>query len=174
MNKQKGYVSAVKDNLHKTVIDILEKPYSMFDMKICGRLDKDTTGLLILSNDGEFIHKITSPKKEVYKGYFVTTEKVISNLEELEKGVEILVDKEKYFTLPAKTKYIDEHHFIIYIKEGKFHQVKLMVNAINNNVVELERLSIGSLTLPESLKYGEYIELTEEEISKVFHNLESL
>lgn len=159
INKPKGYICANKDGLHKTVLELIGEPYSRYDLMIVGRLDIDTEGLLLITNDGMFSHNMTSPKKDMYKKYFVRLEKPLINYEVLEKGIEILDGKnELYKTKEAKIEKLNDYECYIQIKEGKFHQVKRMFEYINNKVIYLRRDEIGSFKLGD-LKIGEYKEL---------------
>ncbi len=162
LNKPAGVVSATKDNIDKTVIDLL-KDVPNKDIFPVGRLDKDTEGLLLLTNDGELAHNLLSPKKHVSKTYFVRTKEIITKkqLDELEKGVDIGEDTT---SLPAITEQISQKEMLLTIYEGKFHQVKRMLKAVGNEVIYLERKKMGDLSLDESLKRGEYRKLTADEI----------
>ena len=146
----------------KTVIDLL-KDVPNKDIFPVGRLDQDTEGLLLLTNDGELAHNLLSPKKHVSKTYFVRTKEIITKkqLDELEKGVDI---GENTLSLPAITEKINEKEMLLTIYEGKFHQVKRMLKAVGNEVIYLERKKMGDLSLDESLKRGEYRKLTADEI----------
>lgn len=166
LNKPKGVVSATEDNLDKTVLDCLSKEDAK-DLFPVGRLDKDTTGLMLLTNDGELSHNLLSPKKHVDKTYYVICEKDVTEeqLEALRKGVEIGDDKP---TLPALARPGDgAKEIYLTIREGRFHQVKRMLMAVGNKVCELERVSMGSLKLDKSLAPGEYRALTAEELQNL-------
>lgn len=159
LNKPKGYVSANKDGLHKTVFELIEEPYTRFDLNIAGRLDIDTEGLMILTNNGEYLHSLISPKKDVYKKYYVETRSEF-DADCLLTNFEILDGKNNpYKPLLPKVEKIDECSFYLYIKEGKFHQVKRMVAHFDNEVTYLKRVAIGDIVLDESLKLGEYKEI---------------
>lgn len=162
LNKPEGVVSATTDNYDKTVLDLL-KDASGKDLFPVGRLDKDTEGLLLITNDGELSHNLLSPKKHVDKTYLVKTAEVVTSdmVQALEQGVDIGEEK---LTLPAKVKVIEDKEIELTITEGKFHQVKRMLKAVNNEVVYLKRLSMGSLMLDESLELGQYRPLTEKEV----------
>lgn len=162
LNKPAGVVSATKDNLDKTVMDLL-KDVQNKEVFPVGRLDKDTEGLLLLTNDGELAHNLLSPKKHVSKTYLVHTKDNITaeQMEMLKKGVDIGEDA---LTLPAITEKINEKEMFLTIYEGKFHQVKRMLKAVGNEVVYLERKKMGELCLDESLKRGEYRKLTADEL----------
>ena len=166
LNKPKGVVSATEDNLDKTVLDCLSKEDAK-DLFPVGRLDKDTTGLMLLTNDGELSHNLLSPRKHVDKTYYVTCEKDVTEeqLEALRKGVEIGDDKP---TLPALARPGDgAKEIYLTIREGRFHQVKRMLIAVGNKVCELERVSMGGLKLDKSLAPGEYRALTAEELQNL-------
>ena len=162
LNKPAGVVSATKDNHDKTVLDLLHGE-NLQDVFPVGRLDKDTEGLLLLTNDGELAHKLLSPKKHIPKTYFVRTKEAVTSeqLEALERGVDIGEDA---LTLPAQAEMIAEKEIFLTIYEGKFHQVKRMLKAVGNEVVYLKRQKMGNLLLDETLKLGEYRKLTTEEI----------
>lgn len=168
MNKPQGVVSATSDQTDKTVLDLLLPNIPECERKReivpCGRLDKDTEGLLLLTDDGAMIHELLSPKKHVDKTYLVTIASPLSEeqITSLEQGVDI---GEKNLTRPAKVKVLDKSTILLTIHEGKFHQVKRMLQAVGNEVVALKRLSFGPLKLDEKLALGESRKLTEEEIS---------
>ena len=163
LNKPAGVVSATKDNLDKTVLDLLagENTKELFPV---GRLDKDTEGLLLLTNDGELAHNLLSPKKHISKTYRVSTKEVIleNQLEALRQGVDIGEDA---MTLPAKAEKIGENELLLTIYEGKFHQVKRMLKAVGNEVVYLERKKMGQLSLDDTLARGEYRRLSPDEVA---------
>lgn len=163
LNKPAGYITSTKDK-EKIVLDLIEEA-KKFNLKPVGRLDKDTEGLLILTNDGEMIHYLTSPKKEIPKTYYVKYLNPLKkqDIENLEKGV-ILDDG--YLTRPAIVEEVTGGIYLT-IYEGKYHQVKRMLEAVNNKVTYLKRIRINNLCLDESLKIGEYKELSKEELSKL-------
>lgn len=162
LNKPAGVVSATKDNVDKTVLDLMMDVPNR-DLFPVGRLDKDTEGLLLLTNDGELAHNLLSPKKHISKTYCVLTKEDITDeqLEQLEKGVDI---GEATMTLPAKAQKYGEKELFLTIYEGKFHQVKRMLKAVGNEVVYLERRKMGQLSLDENLPRGKYRKLTAEEV----------
>lgn len=162
LNKPEGVVSATCDNTAPTVISLLGE-HAREDIFPVGRLDKDTTGLLLLTNDGALAHQLLSPKKHVDKTYYVTTRFPVNQaqLNMLEDGVDIGEEKK---TLPAKAEMIDANHMYLTIQEGKFHQVKRMLQAVDNGVTALKRVAFGPLSLDPNLSLGEYRVLTEEEI----------
>lgn len=169
LNKPQNVVSANSDALKETVLDLIDEPYSRFDLSICGRLDIDTEGLILLTNDGEILHQIINPKKEVEKVYEAVLAKPLRNYKVLEKGVKILDGKDQpYFTKPARIEIINENRCRIAITEGKFHQVKRMFEAVGNEVVSLKRQSIGGLVLDPELRPGQYKELSFSEMEAIF------
>lgn len=166
MNKPPGVISATYDDRQETVIDILDEGYRIFDIFPMGRLDIDTEGLLIITNDGKLAHEVLSPKKHIPKTYYAHINGNVSesDVSEFHKGI---VLEDGYQTLPADLKIIksgqvSEIELTIY--EGKFHQVKRMFTALNKEVIYLKRISMGELKLDDSLKLGEYRELSEDEL----------
>ncbi len=164
LHKPAGYISATEDSTDQTVLDLFPAELRK-DLFPIGRLDKDTEGLLLLTNDGALSHQLISPKKEIYKTYLITCEKPVTkeDLLRLETGVNI---GEKNLTLPAKAQATNDEHIIyLSICEGKFHQVKRMLQATCNKVTRLKRISFGPLSLDEALKPGEYRALSEDEVT---------
>ncbi len=161
LNKKSGYITAVDDPRDKTVMELLPEWVIQKDLAPVGRLDKDTEGILLLTNDGQLNHKLLSPKSHVEKIYYADLEKDISeeDLEELRRGVDI----GGYTTMPAKAERPQEKQILLTIKEGKFHQVKKMLEAVNNKVVYLKRISFGKLQLGD-LALGEVREVNLEDI----------
>ena len=170
MNKPKGVVSATEDNLHKTGLDLIDQVYFKKGVFPVGRLDIDTHGLLLLTNDGELAHRLLSPKKHVTKIYQVRVEGVMTTEDAtaFKNGI-VLSDGTE--CMPARLDILsttqDESIVQIHLKEGKFHQVKRMVKACGKTVVDLERLTMGPLKLDESLALGESRPLTEEELESL-------
>lgn len=173
MNKPAGVVSATEDNHHKTVIDLLNDKYRTYDIFPVGRLDIDTEGLLLLTNDGVLSHNLLSPKKHVSKKYYVKIAKPLSenDVKILENGIKL---EENFITKKAKVEIIsedscenDDNQVYITIYEGKFHQVKRMFKAVNNEVLYLKRVKMGNLSLDENLKLGEYRELTGKDLDEL-------
>ena len=159
-NKPKGYICSNVDEVYPSLLNLLEEKYKRFDFKFGGRLDQDTLGLVIISTDGDLIHNIISPKKDIKKTYYVKTEKKIIDEMRLEKPLKLLDGKgEYYFTNGAKVRKISDFELLLTINEGKFHQVKRMLEAIDNSVLVLKRLGIGNLDLPFDLEEGKYIEI---------------
>jgi len=168
MNKPDGVVSATFDNYDETVVDLLEVDYQVFNPFPVGRLDKDTVGLLLLTNDGELNHRLISPKYHVDKVYYAQINKPVDeeDIKAFENGI---VLDDGYECMPGKLEILksdeDGAEVLVTIQEGKFHQVKRMFQSRDKTVVYLRRISFGSLKLDESLEEGQYRELTEEELS---------
>ena len=162
INKPQGVVSATKDNIDTTVMDLL-KGVNTRDMFPVGRLDKDTEGLLIITNDGELSHRLLSPRSHVDKCYLVQLMHSITadDIKSLSKGVDIGDDT---LTLPAKVEAIAADRIYLTITEGRYHQVKRMLEAVGNKVVFLKRVSFGPLELDSDLAPGQYRELDDSEI----------
>lgn len=167
LNKPKGYISATEDKKQTTILDIVSKDYLVKDLFPVGRLDKDTTGLIIITNDGDFAHNILSPKKDSKKIYIakldIPVTKEMAN--GFENGVELIDGKCK----PAKLETIDEYTALVTLTEGKYHQIKRMFGCYKAKVVELSRVQIGNFKLPKELKEGEYRELTDEELELILN-----
>ncbi|MDI2586095.1 pseudouridine synthase [Psychrobacillus sp. NEAU-3TGS] len=169
LNKPAGVVSATDDTRDKTVIDLLNDDVRHFEPYPVGRLDKDTVGLLLLTNDGALTHRLLSPNKEVPKVYFAKVQGIVNeiDIEAFKNGV-ILDDG--YHTKPGMLQILKSgsiSEIELTITEGKFHQVKRMFEAVGKKVVFLKRLSMGTLKLDESLAEGAYRELTEEELEQI-------
>lgn len=167
MHKPQGVISATEDNRDRTVIDLLDDEYRHFEPFPVGRLDKDTEGLLLLTNNGKLAHELLSPKKEVPKTYYAHIEGVVGQ-EDIERFAEGVTLEDGYFTKPGILKILKSapiSEIELTITEGKFHQVKRMFEAVGKKVVYLKRLTMGELTLDESLALGEYRELTDEELT---------
>ena len=170
MNKPKDTVSATEDVIEKTVVDILKEEDRIYKVFPVGRLDKDTEGLMLLTNDGELAHRLISPKKDVVKKYYVEVSGELKEeyLSIVEAGVML---EDGYKCKPARLEILesneDKSRANIYITEGKFHQVKRMMKSLETTVTYLKRISIGELILDENLKLGEYRHLTNEELDKL-------
>lgn len=165
MNKPGGYICQTKSLSRKTVIDLLPKNLQDKDLSPAGRLDFDTEGLVILTNDGTFLQKIIHPSSKIYKKYYARVDKALqkTDIEKFEKG--IYFTPENIRSLPSKLEIISPYEAYVYIKEGKYHQVKRMFSACDKKVIYLKRVAIGSLSLDKNLKKGGYRELTFEEIN---------
>ncbi|NME35192.1 MULTISPECIES: pseudouridine synthase [Fusobacterium] len=161
LNKKAGFITAVDDPREKTIMELLPDWVIKKDLAPVGRLDKDTEGLLLLTNDGVLNHKLLSPKSHVEKTYMAILERDISeeDLEKLRNGVDI----GGYITMPAKVLKIENKKIHLTINEGKFHQVKKMLEAVNNKVIYLYRISFGKLEIGD-LKIGEVKEISLEDI----------
>lgn len=175
MNKPQGLVSSTDDPLTETVIDLLEDKYLIFKPFPVGRLDKDTEGLLLISNDGKLAHELLSPKKGVDKTYYA---EIAGTVEEDHKKIfeEGIILDDGYKTLPSTLEIIESNlisRIELTIQEGKYHQVKRMFEALGMQVVFLKRISMGPLHLDDTLKTGEYRELSESEIN-ILRNRESM
>nr|WP_307990226.1 pseudouridine synthase [uncultured Niameybacter sp.] len=167
LNKPAGYITATEDPKQETVMDLLDPITRGRTLAPVGRLDKDTEGLLILTNDGKFNHALLSPKKHVDKCYYakVTGQVTKEDCIAFSEGIDIGEAKP---CMPASLEIIEanEENSKVYItiKEGKFHQVKRMMKAVGKEVTYLKRISMGNLKLPEDLALGEYRQLTQEEL----------
>ena len=162
MHKPEGVVCALQDDEHSVVLDLLPNEIKK-ELKVVGRLDKDTTGLLLLTTDGQWLHKITSPKHDCPKTYLVDLADKIEQdaVNALEQGV--LLNGEIDLTKPAKVEVHSDKQISLTISEGKYHQVKRMLAAVGNKVEALHRSQIGALVLPEALPLGEFQELSQEQ-----------
>ena len=161
LNKPQGYVSATDDPHEKTVLDLVDPEDKRKGLFPCGRLDKNTLGLVILTNDGEGAHRLLSPKHHVSKVYKFEALSPISqkDVEMLEKGVDI----GGYLTKPCRVALTGESSGEITLTEGKYHQIKRMLEAVNNKITYLERISFGTIMLDTSLARGEWRYLTPSE-----------
>lgn len=174
LNKPAGVLSATEDVHQKTVLDLLNQEYAHFDLFPVGRLDKDTEGLLLLTNDGELAHFLLSPKKEVEKTYFAKVEGVMDDNDKKFFATGITLE-DGYVCLPAELDLLltdpvrNLSEVLIRIKEGKFHQVKRMVEACGKEVSYLKRVTMGSLKLDSALPLGAFRPLTEKEIADLIN-----
>ena len=172
MNKPQGVISATEDNKHRTVLDLLDDYARAKEVFPVGRLDIDTHGLLLLTNDGQLAHALLSPKRHVDKTYLAQVKGIMSqeDVETFAKGIPL-----KDFTCqPAKLEIVsvdsekDESQVRVTIAEGKFHQVKRMVAYCGKEVVDLQRLTMGTLALDENLERGEWRRVSQEELELLF------
>lgn len=156
INKPVGYLSSTYDSHDKYILQLINHKYRD-ELSIAGRLDKDAHGLLFLTNDGDMIHKIISPKKNIYKTYEVKVNGNITQdkIKKLESGIQL----KDFITKPAIVEKIENNLITIKISEGKYHQVKRMMRAVNLEVVDLKRIAIGNLYLPDGLKEGKWMEI---------------
>lgn len=169
LNKPKGYLSAAKDKKDRVVIDLIGERYERYKLSTVGRLDKDTEGLMILTNDGDLIHSIISPKKHVLKKYYVETTGIYSDeiIKVFDDGIRL---DDGYVTLPAKMELLgadETNRFYVTIYEGKFHQIKRMFANVGMKVTYLKRIQIDGLELDKALAVGAYRELTEAETERL-------
>lgn len=173
LNKPEGVISATKDRISDTVLALIPEadPERYFPV---GRLDKDTEGLLIVTNDGAFAHKLLSPKKEVGKTYLAEITGVVNEEEKqiLQNGIQF----EDFKSLPAVYEFVrntpDGSEALLTIYEGKFHQVKRMFHAVGHEVLKLKRVAIGGFTLPGNMKPGEYAEYTLEQLHEAIYQMD--
>lgn len=166
MNKPTGYVCTHRDSTHPLVFDLLEGISNPRDLHTVGRLDVDTTGLLLITDDGQWSHILTSPKRHKPKVYraWLADDLCAEAEERFERG--IMLEDEETPTLPAQLQRITQREVLVTIHEGRYHQVKRMFAALGNHVEKLHRESMGGLELPSDLAVGEYRPLTEEEIAR--------
>lgn len=165
LNKPKGFVSATEDKSDRTVLDLIPEKYLHRKLFPAGRLDKDTTGLMLITDDGEFAHNILSPKKHISKTYLVQidipmTDEMISGFQ---NGVELNDGKCK----PASLEIINTDKGIVTLFEGRYHQIKRMFGCYKATVTELKRIKMGNFMLPKDLKEGECREFTKEELKQI-------
>lgn len=167
MNKPKGVISAGNDKNCKTVIDIVPEKFSRNGLFPVGRLDKNTTGLLVITDDGDFAHKAISPNKNIFKTYVAELDGEVTEdmVEAFEKGI-VLADGT--VCKKAYLKPLSKNKAEIKICEGKYHQIKRMFGTVGLGVNELSRIAIGELFLPSDMKEGECIELSDEQITLIF------
>jgi 16S rRNA pseudouridine516 synthase len=167
LNKPAGYVSATTDSENPTVIDLLEdvREVEKAGLSVAGRLDKDTTGLVLLSNDGQWIHRVTSPRHEHSKVYIATLAEAVSedDVQAFAEGIQLKGEARP--TRPAGLKIIGEKEVEVTVSEGRYHQVKRMFAALGNKVLSLHRRQMGAIILDSSLAPGDYRDLTAEEVS---------
>ena len=164
LHKPQGYVSATYDKHLPTVSDLIPEEYAHFDAFPVGRLDIDTEGLLVLTNDGALTHRVLSPKSHVNKTYYVQCEKPLTQ-EDKAAFLEGVTLDDGYVTMPAHLNIADNpSECTLVIQEGKFHQVKKMMESVGNKVTYLKRIKMGSLCLDNNLPIGEIRELTDEEV----------
>ena len=164
LNKPDGYVSATEDSRGEQVVtSLLPEEYQKMGLFPCGRLDKHTLGLMLLTNDGALSHRLLAPKSHVTKSYGFSVKFPLSDADvaALEAGVDI----GGYTTKPCRVTLEGDRGGVISITEGKYHQIKLMMGAVHNQITHLERLTFGPLTLDRSLERGEWRELTENELA---------
>lgn len=166
LNKPQGYVCANSDRSERTVFDLLPAEYQKKDLFVCGRLDKDTTGLVLITNNGTVAHRLLAPKSDIYKEYRVKLRNPIteSDIKQLQAGILL---RDGYCCKPAYFEAEDAASGLIRITEGKYHQIKRMFAALGNEVIGLHRNSIHGLTLDLQLPIGKCRYLTEDEIKSL-------
>lgn len=166
LNKPEGILSATDDKKQKTVIDLFPAELKKKNLFPVGRLDKDTTGLLIITNDGEFAHKVISPKSEIVKTYHAVTEGPVDDAD-IAAFLQGIVLGDGTQCLPAELEKLPDGSCLVHVMEGKYHQVKRMLASRGKPVTALKRLSIGGLELDNSLLPGEFRQLSENELCSV-------
>lgn len=165
LNKPIGVVCANSDQEHETVFDLINEPHD--NLHVAGRLDIDTTGLVLITGDGKWSHRVMSPRFECEKSYIAILSEMITDsmITKLEEGV--MLQGESQRTAPAKVEKIAEDEIRLIITEGRYHQVKRMLACVGTSVAELHRERIGEISLDSNLQPGEYRQLTEDEVSSV-------
>lgn len=170
LNKPSGYISSTSDKHNKTIMELFKDlPILLVNTLFpVGRLDKDTEGLIIITNDGEFSHKVTSPNSNIEKTYYVEYDKpLINNAKEIVANPIVLNDGTSF--KKSSLEHISENACYLTITEGQFHQVKRIINYLGSNVTYLKRISIGRLMLPSDMKISEYREITKEELENLIY-----
>ena len=165
LNKPKGYISATEDPEQKTVLELVPPELFRNGMFPAGRLDKNTTGLMIITDDGDFAHRILSPRKHVSKKYDVTSDLPVT--EAMEKGFAEGIELNDGICKTAKLEKTGEHTAFVTLSEGRYHQIKRMFGCFGAKVTELKRLSMGGFSLPEDLAEGECRELSDAETALI-------
>lgn len=170
MDKPKGYICAAHDTKHKTVLDLLPRELVKIGVLPVGRLDKETSGMLLLTNDGDFAHKVISPKSNIEKCYIADTDIKVtqSDIDAFEAGVLL---KDGTICKPAGLKILDNNKCEVTVTEGKYHQVRRMLAARGKKVIELRRIRIGICNLDQTICCGGFREMTEAEIAKILGKL---
>lgn len=168
LNKPEGYVSATEDGDAPCVIELVPEEYRKMGVFPCGRLDKYTTGLMLLTNDGPLAHRLLAPKSHVTKRYAFRVASPLSetDIAALERGVDI----GGYITAPCRVTLTERDGGEIAITEGKYHQIKRMMEAVDNRITRLERITFGPLSLDPVLRRGEWRELTEGELAALLES----
>ena len=166
LHKPAGYVCANRDSKSKTVFDLLPAEFQKKDLFVCGRLDKDTTGFVLLTNNGDLAHRLLAPKKHVFKEYMVTLRDKVSK-EDICRLEEGLCLRDGLQCKPAYFEPLQPACGILKISEGKFHQIKRMFESLDNKVVALHRISIHGLTLDPALREGECRYLNDSEVAEL-------
>lgn len=162
LNKPQGYISATEDRTQKTVLDLIDEKYSHRELFPAGRLDKDTTGMMIITDDGQFAHNILAPKKHISKTYEVEID--IPVTEEMKAGFEKGVNLNDGICKTAKLEITGENTATVVLTEGRYHQIKRMFGCFGAKVTKLHRIAMGFLELPKDLEEGASRELSKEEL----------
>ena len=162
LNKPKGYISATEDKTQQTVLDLIDEKYMHRQLFPAGRLDKDTTGMMIITDDGQFAHNILAPKKHISKTYEVEID--IPVTQEMKKGFENGIELSDGICKTANLEITGEYTAIVVLTEGRYHQIKRMFGCFGAKVVNLNRIAMGGLKLPSDLNLGESRELSKQEI----------
>jgi 16S rRNA pseudouridine516 synthase len=171
LNKPQGYISATKDHRDATIIDLVDVP---FELAPIGRLDKDTEGLVLLTNHGELIHHLTAPRSHVTKTYYVKTREPLDDgyIDAFQQGFNLYDGKKKlYHSKPSKIELLSSHEALVHLEEGKYHQVKKMFFAMKNEVIYLKRVAIGPIKLDPTLALGAYRFLLPDEVATLLSYL---
>lgn len=166
LHKPAGYVCSTDDPEHATILYFIEEPMAE-KLHAAGRLDLDTTGLVLLTDDGQWSHRITSPRHHCEKTYLVTLEQPLAPQTAEQFALGVLLNGEKNLTKPARLAVLDERLVRLTISEGRYHQVKRMFAAVGNRVLALHRERIGAIALDAALAAGEYRALTQDEVASV-------
>lgn len=168
LNKPQGVVSATEDRIQRTVLDLLPEKYQKMELFPCGRLDKDTLGLVLLTNDGKTAHNLLAPKKHVKKVYYFECADPLDkhNEHKIENGILL---KDGYVAKPCRIHMKEKTKGYIQLTEGKYHEIKRMFGAVGNKITFLERVNFGPLKLDETLQRGEWRELTEAEQKQILN-----
>ena len=165
LNKPKGYISATEDKSMPTILELVPEEYKHRDLFPAGRLDKDTTGMMIITDDGTFAHNILSPKKHIKKLYNVKID--LPMTKEMTTQFKSGVSLNDGICKPANLDITGTYTGVVTLTEGRYHQIKRMFGCFKSKVIELHRIGMGNLMLPENLKEGQCRELTEEELKKL-------
>lgn len=165
LNKPKGFISATEDRSQRTVLDLVPEEYMHRNLFPAGRLDKDTTGLMIITDDGEFAHNILAPKKHISKTYNVVIDKPVT--EEMVRGFKEGIKLNDGECKSSELEITGDYTARVVLTEGRYHQIKRMFGCYGAKVLELERIMMGNLEIPKDLKQGECRELTIDELAKV-------
>lgn len=169
LNKPSGFICAAEDKKEKTIMELLDESLKRREVFSVGRLDKDTEGLLLLTDDGDYAHRVISPKSDIIKRYYarLSASPDETDIKKMRDGIKL---SDGTHCLPAGLEILSEFECIVSVSEGKYHQVKRMMASLGKPVEYLKRLSVGALLLDESLPLGSYRELSEGEIELSLQN----